>query len=328
MDSAAEHDLAGQDSARDPLDSYSQTVIRVAEAVIPHVAAIETSGTSPDGRRIAGSGSAVVFTEDGYMLTNAHVVAGAYAGRAIFADGTATEIDIIGSDVLSDLAVVRARTAAPAPAVLGDAGSLRVGQLVIAVGNPLGLAGSVSAGVVSGLGRSIPTRAGHAGRVIDDVIQTDAALNPGSSGGALADSRAQVVGISTAVAGVGLGLAVPINATSRRIIAALLNDGRFRRAYLGVVSTPMVLNPVLARSTGQRQALRVVDVIAGSPADRAGLKAGDVVLTAGRQPVASAQSLQKLLVDGAIGAPLPITVLRSGAAVDVVAFPEEMAQPA
>ena len=230
----------------DVMDAYSRTVIGVAEAVGPHVAAVEMMGAGRNGRVRLGAGSAVVFTEDGYMLTNAHVVAGASAGRATFADGTGTEIEIRGSDVLSDLAVIRGFSHMQAPARLGDAEGLRVGQLVIAVGNPLGLAGSVTAGVVSGLGRSIPTALGGTRRVIEDVIQTDAALNPGNSGGALADARGRVVGINTAVAGAGLGLAVPINATTRRIISALIADGRVRRAYLGLVSSPIALNETLA----------------------------------------------------------------------------------
>jgi len=212
----------------------------------------------------------------------------------------------------------------PPPATFGDAATLRVGQLVVAVGNPLGLAGSVTAGVVSAVGRSLPTRAGRAGRMVEDVIQTDAALNPGSSGGALADSAGRVVGINTAVAGVGLGLAVPVNATTRRIIGSLLRDGRVRRAYLGLVSTPAPLPAPIAERTGQRNALRVVDVVAGSPADRAGLKAGDLVLSAGRRPVAEAQSLQRLLFGDAVDVPLPMTVLRNGAMVDVIAMPTEL----
>lgn len=308
----------------DVMDAYSRTVIGVAEAVGPHVAAVETMGTGPNGRVRLGMGSAVVFTEDGYMLTNAHVVAGATAGRATFADGTATEIEILGADVLSDLAVIRGFTHMQPPAHLGDAEGLRVGQLVVAVGNPLGLAGSVTAGVVSGLGRSIPTSAGGARRVIEDVIQTDAALNPGNSGGALADARGRVVGINTAVAGAGLGLAVPINATTRRIISALIADGRVRRAYLGLVSAPVALNETLAARIGQREGLRVADVIAGSPADKSGLKPGDLVLTVGQRPVSSAESLQKQLFAEAIGVPLPVTVLRNGAMVDVIAVPVEM----
>jgi S1-C subfamily serine protease len=310
------------------LDAYSQVVIQVAATVIPHVAALSVQGKSRQGRPQQGSGSAVRFTEDGYLLTNAHVVADADAGKAEFADGTETRIDIVGSDPLSDLAVVRARSTVSAGSItFGNADDLKVGQLVIAVGNPLGLAGSVTAGVVSGLGRSLPTRYGDAGRVIEDVIQTDAALNPGNSGGALADATGRVVGINTAVAGVGVGLAVPINSTTRRIIAALLRDGRVRRAYLGLVSRPAPLPVELAAKTGRHNGLRVVDVVTGSPAHRSGLTGGDLLLTAGRRPVTDAQSLQRLLFDDAIGRPLPITVWRRGAMVDVIATPTELTGP-
>jgi S1-C subfamily serine protease len=326
MSNAAQPRIPDPDevSAR-ALDAYSRVVVEVAESVIPHVAALSVSGQSAGGRSQQGSGSAVLFANDGYLLTNAHVVAGAQSGTAEFADGTETRIDIIGADPLSDLAVVRARSRVPAGAVvLGNADDLRVGQLVVAIGNPLGLAGSVTAGVVSGLGRSLPTRSGRAGRVIEDVIQTDAALNPGNSGGALADATGRVVGINTAVAGVGLGLAVPINSTSQRIIAALLQDGRVRRAYLGLVSRPSPLPSDLAVKVGRSKGLRVVEVVTGSPAHRAGLTGGDLLLTAGRRPVTDAQSLQRLLFDGAIGRPLPITVWRRGAMVDVITVPTEL----
>jgi serine protease Do len=313
-----------ESSSDDALDSYSRTVIRVAETVTPHVAAVEMTASRGGLRSPVGAGSAVLFTSDGCLLTNAHVVAGADAGHAVFADGTRTDVRIVGADPLSDLAVLRSTGPTPAPADLGDAESLRVGQLVIAVGNPLGLAGSVTAGVVSGLGRSIPVREGSNRRVIEDVIQTDAALNPGNSGGALADAHGRIVGINTAVAGAGLGLAIPINTTTCRIIAALLADGRVRRAYLGLVSTPVPLSAADALRTGQRQGLRVVEVLPGSPAHEAGLLRGDLVLSAGREPVASAESLQKLLFADAIGTPFPITVQRNGAAVDVIAVPREM----
>jgi S1-C subfamily serine protease len=302
------------------LDAYSRIVTAVATDLMPHVAALEVTGR--DGR--SGAGSAVVFTADGLLLTNAHVVSRALRGRAVFSDGTESDVDVIGADPLSDLAVVRARTTTPAPATLGDAGTLRVGQLVVAVGTPLGLAGSVTAGVVSGLGRSLPTRDGRTARVVEDVIQTDAALNPGNSGGALADSSSRVVGINTAVAGWGLGLAVPINDTSRRIIGSLIADGRVRRAYLGLVSTPAPLPTALAQRTGRRRGLRIVDIVPGSPADRSGLKAGDLVLEAGRRPVADAQSLQRLLFADAIGRSLPMTVYRHGAMVDVITVPTEL----
>ncbi|MBF8189843.1 trypsin-like peptidase domain-containing protein [Nonomuraea sp. K274] len=299
----------------DPLDAYSRVVSSVAAELLPKVASVRA------GR---GSGSAVVFTADGFLLTNAHVVGSSRAGTVAFGDGTSGDFIVVGRDPLSDLAVIRAQTPTPEPATLGDSDELVVGQLVVAVGTPLGLAGSVTAGVVSGLGRSLPARSGSAVRLIEDVIQTDAALNPGNSGGALADSQARVVGINTAVAGVGVGLAVPMNGTTRSIIAALIRDGRVRRAFLGLVTSPAPLPEPLRRRTGQDGALRVVEVVSGSPAHRAGLRAGDLVLSAGRNPVADAQSLQRLMFADAIGRPLPITVYRNGALVDVIAEPVEL----
>jgi S1-C subfamily serine protease len=220
--------------------------------------------------------------------------------------------------------VLRTAGQTPPPAVLGEADDLVVGQLVVAVGNPLGLAGSVTAGVVSALGRSLPTRSGTAARLVEDVIQTDAALNPGNSGGALADSHAQVVGINTAVAGLGVGLAVPVNATTRRIISALMRHGRVRRAYLGLVSAPAPLPAVLAERVGRTTGLRVVEVVGGGPADRAGLRAGDLLVSAGGNPVSAAQDLQRLMFADAIGHPMAITVMRNGALVDVIAEPAEL----
>jgi S1-C subfamily serine protease len=315
--------VPGFEEGDEPLDAYSRIVTQVAQELLPHVASVRVRG-SRAGYGYEGAGSAVVFTDDGYIVTNAHVVGRTQRGTAAFADGAEVQFDVIGSDPLSDLAIVRARGATPSAAEFGEAESLRVGQLVVAVGSPLGLAGSVTAGVVSGLGRSLPTRSGQSARVVEDVIQTDAALNPGNSGGALADARGRVVGINTAVAGIGLGLAVPINATSRRIIGTLMRDGRVRRAYLGLVSTPTPVPAPVAARTGQRRGLRIVQVVEGAPADRAGLKPGDLVLSAGRAPVAEAESLQRLLFAEAIGEPLPLTVLRNGAMVDVIAIPAEL----
>jgi S1-C subfamily serine protease len=297
------------------LDAYSRAVISVASSVTPHVASV---------RMRRGSGSAVVFTDDGFLLTNAHVVGSDREGTAVFADGTESRFDVIGADPLSDLAVLRARGAAPTAARLGNADNLRVGQLVVAVGNPLGLAGSVTAGVVSALGRAVPVETGRAGRVIEDVIQTDAALNPGNSGGALADSAGRVVGINTALAGIGLGLAIPINKTTTRIITTLLAEGQVRRAYLGVVGVPAPLPETVAKRTGQTAGLRLVQVVPGGPADQAGLHAGDLVLSVARATVSNAQGIQRQLFAEAIGKPLPVTVLRNGAMVDVFATPVEL----
>lgn len=301
----------------DELDSYSRTVSTVAAELTRKVAAIRM------GR---GTGSAVVVDGSGVLITNAHVVADSRRGRADFVDGTQVDVAVVGTDPLSDLAVLRAARPAdlPEPVRLGDADKLVVGQLVVAVGNPLGLAGSVTAGVVSALGRALPTRSGSAGRVVEDVIQTDAALNPGNSGGALADAAGRVVGINTAVAGIGLGLAVPVNTTTRRIVAALLADGRVRRAYLGVVGTPAPVPAAVADKYGRRDGLRLAEVIGGSPAAHAGLRAGDLVLDVGRRPVQDAQGVQRQLFGDAIGVPLPVTVLRNGAMVDVIAVPTEL----
>jgi S1-C subfamily serine protease len=269
----------------DVLDAYSRVVSGVAELLIPRVASLRVQG-----RRGDSSGSAVVLT----------------------------------GDRLSDLAVLRADRAIPDPPEYGDADRLKVGNLVVAVGNPLGLAGSVTAGVVSALGRSLPVRSGSAQRIIEDVIQTDAALNPGNSGGALADGNGRVIGINTAVAGIGLGLAVPMNPTTNRIIYSLLHDGRVRRAYLGLVTTPAPLRPQLAERFDQRRALRVVEVIAGSPADEAGLRAGDLVLAVDGTPLRDAQSLQRQLFTDAIGRRTEITAIRNDALVDVIALPTEL----
>ncbi|KDN20481.1 S1C family serine protease [Amycolatopsis rifamycinica] len=299
----------------DAMDAYSRAVSTVAKTVTPHVAGVQLA---------RGSGSAVVFADDGHLLTNAHVVGDHRQGLATFADGSEVPFDVVGADPLSDLAVLRARGETPPAARLGDADELVVGQLVVAVGNPLGFSGTVTAGVVSALGRALPVRQGRATRVIEDVIQTDAALNPGNSGGALADSAGRVVGVNTAVAGFGLGLAVPINATTRRIIDTLVVEGRVRRAYLGVVGVPAPLPDDVAERTGQDAGLRVHEVVPGGPADRAGLKKGDLVLTVGRTRVSDAQGIQRQLFAEVIGTALPITVLRNGAMVDVYATPAEL----
>jgi len=303
--------------ANHPLDAYSQIVSDVAARLTPKVASLRVPRRRGAGE---GLGSGVVFTGDGFLLTNAHVVGPATVGTASFSDGTSVPFRVVGADPLSDLAVLRANGDTPEPTELGEADQLVVGQLVVAVGNPLGLAGSVTAGVVSALGRSLPAR----GRVIEDVIQTDAALNPGNSGGALADADARVVGINTAVAGVGLGMAVPVNGTTRRIISSLMADGRVRRAYLGLAMVPGPVPAAWRERLGRKTGLLVAQVVAGGPAERAGLRAGDLLLTVAGNPVAVSQDLQRLMFSEAIGRPLAITVMRNGALVDVIAEPTEL----
>ena len=301
----------------DALDAYSAVVTAVAQSVLPSVASIAVPS-----RRGNGGGSASVITPDGYLLTSAHVVAGTRSAEATFADGTTVAADIAGRDELSDLAVLKARGAVPEPVTMGRAEDLHVGQLVVAVGNPLGLAGSVTAGIVSGLGRSLPTKSG---RVVDEVIQTDAALNPGNSGGVLADGRGRMVGVNTAVAGVGLGLAVPINASTHKIIAALMHTGRVRRAWLGIAGAHIPVPPAAAAKLGTTHGLQIASVVAGSPAAEAGLRRGDIVVSVDGKNVVTATAIQQLMVEDAIARRIEMTVWRNGALVDVFVTPRELA---
>jgi serine protease Do len=306
------------------LDAYSRVVTTVAEKLGPSVANLRIWSRSRRGRS-ANGGSGVVITADGFMLTSAHVVGGTGARvRASFTDGSEVQASLVGADPLSDLAVLRAEPAQLHPAELGDAAALRVGQLVVAIGNPHGYAGSVTAGVVSALGRSLPARAGGAMRIIDDVIQTDAALNPGNSGGALVDGRGRVVGINTAVAGVGLGLAVPVNATTRRIVSALMRDGRVRRAWIGIAGGARPLPPRVAATLGRDRAIEVVEVIQGSPAGRAGLRAEDLIVGVDGLPVRGVDDLQRLMTEERIGVACALEVVRDGTSRTVELVPREL----
>jgi S1-C subfamily serine protease len=298
----------------DPLDAYSRTVTSVADRLVPSVAGLRVHGGG--GRRPAGSGSAVVISGDGLLLTSAHVVEGARKGTATFSSGDEADFEVIGTDRLSDLAVVRAAGDGYVAAALGDAGRLRVGQLVVAIGNPFGFAGSVSAGVVSALGRSLVASSGPSSRLVDNVIQTDAALHPGNSGGALAVSGGRVVGINTAVVGPGigqgLGLAVPINAATRAVVGALAAGRAVRRAYLGVGGGSRRLAPATAEALGWRRGVEVVSVMEDSPARRAGVLPGDVIVSLDGSRVEEVGDLQALLTEERIGREGTLGVVREG----------------
>jgi S1-C subfamily serine protease len=311
-------------SDAEALDAYSQVVSGVAERVIGSVASLRISRRLPGGRQAQGSGSAVAITPDGFLVTSAHVVEGVGKGRASLADGRELRFEFFARDALSDLAVIRAGGADLEPVSLGNADRLRVGQLVVAVGNPMGLAGSITAGVVSALGRSFPTSDGRASRLLENVIQTDAALNPGNSGGALVDGRGRMVGVNTAVAGIGLGLAVPVNATTRRIIAALMRDGRFRRAFIGIAGGSRPLPPRVATALDREAGVEVVQVVDGSPAARAGLRNEDLIIDVDGVPVADAGDLQRLMVGERIGRPLPVRAFRGSELLELTVVPVEL----
>jgi S1-C subfamily serine protease len=321
----AETQPAGvQPTDAEALDAYSRTVVAVAERLSPSVASLRVMRRTRGGRVPAGAGSAVVLTPDGFLLTSAHVVAGMSGGRAWFTDGREQRFEVAGSDPLSDLAVLRSMEGDLPEAELGDADRLRVGQLVVAIGNPHGLGGSITAGVVSALGRSLPARSRRTARVIDNVIQTDAALNPGNSGGALADSQGRVVGINTAVAGVGLGLAVPINDSTRRVIGSLMTEGRVRRAYLGIAGGPRPLPPQARALASGDSCVEVVEVVPGSPAAYAGLRPEDLILEVDGMRVERVEDLQRLMVAERIGTRVTVHLLRQGRPHEVELVPAEL----
>jgi S1-C subfamily serine protease len=311
--------MEGMDGGAEPdeeaLDAYSRVVTSVAERLIPSVASLRVRQRVRGGG-VDGAGSGVVITPDGFALTSAHVVGGTDRGSASFVDGREVPFDVIGRDELSDLAVLRLQSRTDLePAELGEAAGLRVGQLVVAIGNPMGFAGSVTAGVVSALGRALPVQAG---RVVENVIQTDAALNPGNSGGALADGRARVVGINTAVAGVGLGLAVPIDDSTRRIMHALMTSGRFQRAYIGIAGGGRPLPPRVAAAVGRDQGVEV------SPAARAGIRSNDLIVELDGVPISDARDLQRLMVGDVIGRSVEALVWRDGELRTITIHPAEL----
>src|ERR1700730_15036549 len=311
-------------SEREALDAYSATVTGVAERVLPAVPSLRVRRGSRSFE--GGAGSGVVITPDGFIVTSAHVVAQAGAASASFIDGSEYELDVVGSDPLSDLAITRARAASLEPIQIGNADQLRVGQLVVAIGNPMGFSGSVTSGVVSGLGRSLATADGNGHRrFIEDVIQTDAALNPGNSGGALADWQARLIGVNTAVAGMGLGLAVPMNRTTEAILSALMRNGRVRRAYLGIAGGNRALPPAVAQKLGRKAGVEVQEVVSGSPAAGGGLRSGDIIVSVADAPVAKAGDLQRLMAEARNRGQVAVSGLRHERLITLEVVPVELA---
>ena len=314
--------LAPSSSAEDLalLDAYSRAVIDAVDRVGPAVLHLQISGAK-DGS--GGAGSGVVFTPDSYVLTNSHVVSGARKIQATFPDGRTLAANLVGDDPDTDLAVLRLDGETPVFARLGDSRRLRVGQLVVAIGNPFGFQCTVTAGVVSALGRSLRTRSG---RLIDSVIQTDAALNPGNSGGPLVTGSGEVVGINTAIIGMAQGICFSISASTVEFVAArLIREGKVRRCYIGVAgqNVPLPRRVVrfheLARETG----VRIQSTAPDGAARAAGLTRGDIIVAVDGIPVGDIDELHRLMTEERVGKPVPITVLRLAQKHDVVVTPRE-----
>jgi S1-C subfamily serine protease len=309
------------------LDAYSQAVTGAVRTVAPTVVHIHVRTHSGDGRPRGGSGSGVIFTPDGFVLTNSHVVHDAWQIRVALADGRELGAQLIGEDPHTDLAVLKlsAPNAGEAfvHAKLGDSAALLPGQLVIAIGNPLGFQATVTAGVVSAVGRTFRAMSG---RLIDNVIQTDAALNPGNSGGPLVNARAEVVGINTAVIAMAQGLcfAVPVN-TAKYVATQLLAYGRVSRSYVGVMGQNLQIPRRLTRfwKLNQTTGILVAGLEEGSPADKAGLEEGDILLTFDNQPVKDIDALHRLLTADRIGKPATLTVLRNYDKLELEITPAE-----
>jgi S1-C subfamily serine protease len=312
------------------LDAYSQAVVRAVEAASPSVVNIEvrhresrgTGQRGPRGRVDAG-GSGFVFTPDGFVLTNSHVVHNAIRVDVTLADGTHTTAQLVGDDPDTDLAVLRIGAPGLASARLGDSSALRAGQLVVAIGNPLGFQTTVTAGVVSALGRSLRSQSG---RLIDNVIQTDAPLNPGNSGGPLVNSRGEVVGVNTAVIlpAQGMCFAIAID-TARYVASRLIREGRIRRGYLGVAGQNVPLSRRTARLLGNEAAsgVLVMSIEPGSPAERAGVAARDVIVAIGGRVIGDIDALHRALTEASIGQAVTLVVLRPTGKVELTIVPEE-----
>jgi S1-C subfamily serine protease len=307
------HTLAEPPRTRGPRDGFSETVMRVVGATGPAVIGVRRAGRGRD--LYDGAGSGVIISPDGYALTNNHVVRGAGRVEAVLHDGAVARAEIVGADADTDLALLRLAGGGHAAAHLGDSDALRVGELAIAIGNPLGLQATVTVGVISALRRTLR---GENGRLIEDVVQTDAALNPGNSGGALVDFDGAVVGVNTAIIGGAQGIcfAVPIN-TAKRVIPELMRDGRVARGWFGIAGQTQELSRALLRrlELDGESGVLVAAVSPGGPADQAGLRVGDVVLRLDGQATPSVDKVHKLLTRERIGQRVTLEVLRDGVVV-------------
>jgi S1-C subfamily serine protease len=306
------------------LDAYSQAVIRVVESVGPAVVSISLSDRSSDSASgQPGAGSGVVITPDGYILTNNHVVQNAGKVQVTLTDGTSLSATVVGKDPATDLAVIRADTSYLASATLGDSDRLRVGQVVIAMGNPLGFQSTVTTGVISALGRAMRS---VQGRLIENIIQHTAPLNPGNSGGPLVNSLGQVSGINTAIIAMaqGIGFAISAN-TARWVVSQLLTHGRVRRGYLGIGGQQRPLHRRWVRyyELNQENVVEVVSIEPGAPAQKAGMRVGDYIIAVNEQPVASVDDLHRFLADWPIGKSVDITVIRKKKRMDLIVVPVE-----
>ncbi len=313
------------------LDAYSQAVIRVAEKVSPSVVNIDVvqeagNRRSPSPRlrgETHGSGSGFIFTPDGFILTNSHVIHHAARIEAVLSDGRKFEAERVGDDPETDLAVIRIHAPNLLPAILGDSQSIKVGQLVVAIGNPYGFQCTVTTGVVSALGRSLRSRSG---RLIENIIQTDAALNPGNSGGPLVTSRAEVIGVNTAVIlpAQGICFAIAMN-TAKFVAAQLIKSGRVRRSYVGVTGQAIALHRRAVRfhNLPVESGVLVVSVEPGSPAETAGLVEGDVIVDFGGEAVGGIDDLHRFLTQEKVGASTSLTLLRGVEKVNLFVVPEE-----
>lgn len=307
------------------LDAYSGAVVCASEKISPSVVNIEVTQAAKQGRRndMRAGGSGFVFTPDGFILTNSHVIHGASGMDVTLPDGRKYQALLVGDDPDTDLAVIRIQAPDLAAASLGDSNAIRVGQLVIAVGNPYGFQYSVTAGVVSALGRSLRAKSG---RLIDNVIQTDAALNPGNSGGPLVNARGEVIGVNTAIImpAQGICFAIGIN-TAKFVAARLIKDGRVRRSYIGVAGqdVPIDRRLVLYYNLSVRSGVLVATVEGGSPAMKAGLLMGDIIIGFDRGPVESIDDLHKLLTYERIGKRFPVTLLRRTSRLTLDIVPDE-----